>query len=72
MTQEHPASASEVTIRIGREVAGKMPPDVLASLRQAATALEDHVSGPTASMVCAKVEIRECEVFMSCTGFQGA
>lgn len=63
------AESSDLTIKVGRDAAAKMPSDVLDELQAAARALEERLSGPTATMVCRDVFITECEVFMACAGF---
>ena len=63
------AESSDLTIKVGRDAAAKMPSDVLDELQAAARALEERLSGPTATMVCPDVFITTCEVFMACAGF---
>jgi hypothetical protein len=63
------AESSDVTIKIGRDVAAKLPATVLNELQAAARALEERLSSPTQSMVCQEVFITQCAVFMACKGF---
>jgi hypothetical protein len=63
------AESSDVIIKVGREAAEKLPPDVLTELQEAARALEAHLSGPAQGAVCPKVFITNCVTFMACEGF---
>jgi|BarGraNGADG00212_2_1021979.scaffolds.fasta_scaffold20273_2 hypothetical protein len=59
--------AGDILIRITDSAAEALPPDVLASLKNAARRLEE-ITTMNPSMKCAKVTITTCAVFTECTG----